>query len=533
MQTRLPLVLSGFMGTGKSTLGRLVAEAARAHFVDLDHAIEQAVGEPLADIFSERGEEAFRVLEAATLGKLLTSDEPRVIAVGGGALLDGDSRRLALHRARVVTLVARIDTIEQRTASQGHHRPLLDHAADRRARIAELLQARAGVYAEAHATLRTDDLPPERVRDALLRLWKEPATLLPLGARSYAVRITHDPGAAVAELAAALAPSATFFATDANVAAATGRDLLAALGPRGLAPRGEIVFPPGEEHKHLGSIELALSSFVGAGADRDALVIGQGGGVVTDMAGFTAATLLRGVRWIAVPTTLLAMVDASVGGKTGVDLGAAKNAVGAFHQPSGVVIGPAYVRSEPERGYRSGLAEVVKTALIGDPALLAYLEQHTAEVLAREPAAVEELVARSVAVKAGVVTRDERETGERAHLNFGHTVGHALESHGGFARLTHGEAVSLGMVAVLLAGVRLGITPRDLAERALALLAKLGLPTDLTKEPLDDAFPLIGLDKKRRGGKVRVVLLAGLGSPVVSPMALDALRAAVGSPPQL
>ncbi len=521
------------MASGKTTLGPLVARAEGVPFVDLDAAVEEAAGDSIERIFATQGEAAFRALEASELRRLLAAPEPRVIAVGGGALVATELRRFALENARVVTLVARPETLLRRVEAAGVVRPLLADAPDKKARIAELLALRDDAYAEAHAKLRTDSEAPDALVNALRRIWREDAVLLPLGARSYAVRITHRPAEVVAEMVDALGPSSIFLVTDTQVAAAVERDLEHGLGPRGRAFRSTVAFAPGEENKHLGSIELALTTMVEASADRDALVVAQGGGVVTDMGGFTAATLLRGVRWVAVPTTLLSMVDASVGGKTGVDLGVAKNAVGAFHQPSAVVIGPGYVRTEPQRGYLSGLAEAVKTAAIGDPELLTWMEEHVGPILARDPEAVEHVVSRSVAVKAGVVSRDERESGERAFLNFGHTVGHALESHGGYQRLTHGEAVSLGMVAILSLGVLRGVTPPAVAKRVVALLQRLGLPTDLAGEPLADAIDLIGLDKKRRGGKVRAVLLADLGRPELHPLAVDAFRALVDKSPQL
>jgi 3-dehydroquinate synthetase len=258
------------------------------------------------------------------------------------------------------------------------------------------------------------------------------------------------------------------------------------------------------------------------------VVIGHGGGVVTDIAGFAAATLLRGVRWVPVPTTLLAMVDASVGGKTGVDLGPAKNAVGAFHQPSGVVVDVASVATESPRAYASGLAEVVKSAAIGDAELLDRLEAEADAVLLRSPGRVEELAFRSVAVKAAIVARDELESGDRALLNFGHTVGHALEAEGGFTRLTHGEAVALGMVAALRVGIAEGVTSPALADRVVRLLGRLGLPTDLDAQPLGSALPLVALDKKRRRGAIRFVLLRAPGDAVVreiDPAALPRLLA--------
>jgi shikimate kinase / 3-dehydroquinate synthase len=266
---------------------------------------------------------------------------------------------------------------------------------------------------------------------------------------------------------------------------------------------------------------------VNAGADRDALVIGLGGGVVSDIAGFAAATLLRGVRWIAVPTTLLSMVDAAVGGKTGVDLGPAKNAVGAFHQPSAVIIGPAYVLTESNRAYVSGLAEVVKSAVIADADLLEVLARERARVLARDLDIVREMVLRAVRVKTEIVTRDERESGDRALLNLGHTVGHGLEAAGGFTRLTHGEAVSLGMVAILRVGLTLGVTDPAAAEQLTHLLADLGLPTDLASQPLEEALRFAALDKKRKAGRIRTILVETLGRARIEPLSLEALSQAL------
>jgi shikimate kinase/3-dehydroquinate synthase len=296
-----------------------------------------------------------------------------------------------------------------------------------------------------------------------------------------------------------------------------------ALGPLVRADT-DVVLPSGERHKDLGSVERIWRGLLSAGADRKSLLVGLGGGVVTDITGFAAASFMRGIRWVGVPTTLLAMVDASVGGKTGVDLEQAKNAVGAFWQPSGVLLDTALEATEPLRGYVSALAEVVKTALIGDPALLELLEAELPAVKARSPELVAEMVRRSVRVKARVVGLDEREGGPRALLNLGHTLGHALESHAGFERLTHGEAVSLGLVAALRLGEALGETPKSLTERTVRLLGALGLPVDLTREPLAEAAKLVGLDKKRNGSSIRFVLAREPGNVVLRDLPLAELE---------
>jgi shikimate kinase/3-dehydroquinate synthase len=506
------------MGAGKSTVGRLVAERAGVTFVDLDAAIEARAGKSVAAVFTEDGEPAFRALEAVELAAALDATGPRVVALGGGALLNATTRHSVLSRARVITLTAEASVLASRVAASD--RPLL-RGADPEERLRALGFERAAVYAEAHAWVRTDNASPEQVAERVIDLWRDPAVVVPLGARSYAVRVARDGPASVAELAVRLAPSSTLLVTDTNVKPIAAAAVALALQRVGLKPAALVAIPPGEEHKTLATIARVLDELVPGGADRDALVVGVGGGVVTDVAGFCAAILLRGVRWIAVPTSLLAMVDASVGGKTGVDVGAAKNAAGAFHQPRGVVVAPTFVRTETERTYRSGLAEAVKSAAIADAAFFEWLEANVEPVLARQPAAVARVVGSSVAVKAGIVARDEHEAGERAHLNFGHTVGHALEAEGDFARLYHGEAVALGMVSAGRIGVRLGVTPEETATRIERLLARLGLPTEPTREPLATALPRVGLDKKRRAGKVKMVLLRGLGAPVVHPLAQD------------
>lgn len=516
-----PLLLNGFMGTGKSTVGRLVAARAGLPFVDLDDAIAEEAGESVPSIFATRGEPGFRALEAAALRRLLAAPGPRVIALGGGALVDPELRREAIERGCVVTLTAGPRTIAARTASGA--RPLLDGAPDREARIRELLAARAPAYAEVHARVATDGVEPDEVAARVLRAYADRPLFVPLGARSYAVRIAEDGAASAADAAASLAPSSVFIVTDENVSRLWGAPLRAALEARGLPVGSVTVLTPGEEHKRLAAVEAGLTAMIEAGADRGALVLAHGGGVVTDIGGFTAATLLRGVRWIAAPTTLLSMVDASVGGKTGVDLGPAKNAVGAFHQPSAVVASPAALTTETDRAYRSGLAEVVKSACIGDAELCTLLEREADRVLARDPGLLAEVIRRSIAVKAAIVARDEHEAGDRALLNFGHTLGHALEAEGGFVRLTHGEAVSLGMVAMLRVGCALGVTDRAAADRVVRLLARLGLPTRIEEEPVTAALRFLSLDKKRRGATVRAVLLRDIGAAFVDPMPIDHL----------
>ncbi len=263
---------------------------------------------------------------------------------------------------------------------------------------------------------------------------------------------------------------------------------------------------------------------LGAGVDRDTLVVAFGGGVTSDIAGFAASTLLRGVRFVAAPTTLLAMADASVGGKTGIDHPAGKNLVGTIYQPSGVVIDTAHLMTLPVRELRAGVAEVVKIALATSASLFERLETEGARLLDPRSQALREIVRESVALKARVVRDDEREGGRRAILNLGHTIGHALEASSGFRKYLHGEAVALGTVAELAVTVRAGLTPSDVLPRTERLLRAVGLPTETSQEELRAALRFVGADKKRRGSHLALPVVTSLGVSDVREFPPEALR---------
>lgn len=515
-----PLVVNGFMASGKSSVGKRVAELAGRPFIDLDARVEVRFGAPIARIFAEKGEVEFRQAEREELLAALGApgDAP-VIAVGGGCLVRRDLRLKALDEAVVVSLQVTPEDVVARVGSD-NSRPNL--AGDTRRRAEELLELRADAYQEAHARLETRGASTHDVALKALAVWKRDPVGVASGAASYAV----DVGSGVAPelLLAACEPStALLLISDQNVAPLHAAPLEALLA--GAKKRvARLDFVPGEQNKTLASVQRALETALAAGLDRKSKLVALGGGVTTDMTGFTAASYMRGVAWVGLPTTLLSMVDASVGGKTGVDLGEAKNAVGAFWQPSAVLCDVDYLTTEPERGYRSGLAEAVKTALIGDPELFELLEKEAAAVLARDAALLTDIVRRSVRVKARVVSADPREAGLRAVLNLGHTVGHAVEAQAGYERLTHGEAVSLGLVAALRIGQKLGHTPGELAQRTQALLEKLKLPTAIEREPLAQAAELIGHDKKRAGSRVSFVFARGVGDVVTAPLDLAELR---------
>jgi len=268
----------------------------------------------------------------------------------------------------------------------------------------------------------------------------------------------------------------------------------------------------GEAHKNFGNVGRALEALATLGATRGACIVALGGGVVGDLAGFAAACWMRGIDFIQMPTTLLAMVDSSVGGKTGVNLPVGKNLAGAFHQPRAVVADIDLLHTLPQREYRAGLAEIVKGAAIGDPAFFAWLETHADELAARETAPLIEAIARKCAYKAGVVSRDETEQGERALLNLGHTFGHAIETAGNYSELLHGEAVAVGMVLAARLSERLAMSTAEDTARLVALLRRLGLPTETSRQyPASQLVESMRLDKKNSAGMLRLILWRGIG----------------------
>jgi len=279
-----------------------------------------------------------------------------------------------------------------------------------------------------------------------------------------------------------------------------------------------LILPPGEQEKTLQRFAEVLQALAALGASRDATVIALGGGVIGDLAGFAAACWMRGIRCVQMPTTLLAMVDSSVGGKTAVDLAQGKNLVGAFHQPAGVIADTDTLATLPARELRAGLAEVVKYGALGDAAFFAWLEAHADALLARDPAVIGEAIARSCAHKAAIVARDETEQGERALLNFGHTFGHAIETEQGYGGLLHGEAVAVGMVLAARLSARLGLAPATDTARLSHLLQRLELPT--APPPGLDPQRLLErmrLDKKAVSGVIKLILWRGVGAAFVAP----------------
>jgi 3-dehydroquinate synthase len=344
-----------------------------------------------------------------------------------------------------------------------------------------------------------------------------PALTVPLGDRSYPIHIGDGLLGDAALLAAVLPARRVAVVTNDIVGPLYLPRLQATWAAAGATPLLEIVLPDGERHKTLPTVSRILDTLVANRFARDDLVVALGGGVVGDMAGFAAACYQRGIGFVQMPTTLLAQVDSSVGGKTGVNHPGGKNLIGAFHQPKAVIADTATLATLPPRELRAGLAEVVKHALICDAAFFSWLEANADALLALDPVVLAHAVHRCCTIKAGVVSRDERETGERALLNLGHTFGHAIEQVTGFGPWLHGEAVGVGLAMAAGMSQRAGWLPAADAARLDALLARLGLRTEARGAVTPQAArAAMQLDKKVQGGRVRLVLLKGIGQAFVT-----------------
>jgi shikimate kinase/3-dehydroquinate synthase len=520
-----PIVLSGFMATGKSTIGRLVAKMLDLPFVDTDTVLAESAGMPTGELFAKEGEARFRDRETAAILPLLEDGVPRVIAFGGGSVTIPRVRHTALERATVITLTASPETVASRARSITD-RPNLG-AASPVDRARDLLAARREAYGECHATWSSEVDSAETIARRIADVARRDTIAVPLGSRSYVVELVDGEPSALTATIRDLSPSSLVIVSDENVIAARGAWLDSALSPI-TVPRTRIVLPPGEANKTITSVSHIWDAALGGSVDRQCVVLAFGGGVVGDLAGFSASTLLRGVRCVQIATTLLSMVDSSVGGKTGFDHGAGKNLLGAFFQPSRVLLDLEHLTTLPARERAAGLAEVVKIALVTNATLLQLLEDKAEPIAAGDRVVLRDVVREAVASKMRVVREDEHENGVRALLNLGHTVGHALEAHGGYERLLHGEGVAIGTVLEMRAAERLGLTPAGAADRATALFQRFHLPTTVPLPELAAAWPFVMSDKKRTLTAVKLPFVEGIGKGRVERVELKVLREALG-----
>jgi shikimate kinase / 3-dehydroquinate synthase len=542
------IVLVGLMGSGKTLTGRRLAQELAIDFVDSDAEIEAAAGMPICEIFAQHGEDFFRDGERRVIGRLL-SKGPRVIATGGGAFMSEETRAKIAASGISVWLKADHDVLWRRVRKRSH-RPLLQNDNPEQT-LRALIAQRYPVYALADVTVDSKDgphdyaieavfaglesllgLPPaepepnqERAPLPPLELGEAPNRPLPesaeitvaLGARSYAIVIGPGLLAKAGDYIGRLAPGASCaIVTDENVARLHLPALECALGEASIR-HARVVVPAGERSKSFAAYAELCDALLAARLERGDVVVALGGGVIGDLAGFAAATVRRGMRLVQMPTTLLAEVDSSVGGKTGINSALGKNLVGAFHQPSLVIADTATLDSLPPREFRAGYAEVVKYGLIGDADFFGWLEDNWRGVFAGGTPRIH-AIATSCRAKAAIVGRDEYEAGERALLNLGHTFGHALERLTRYdgERLVHGEAVAIGMACAFRFSRHGGFCGDEDVARVEAHLQVVGLPVGMAAIPGFDSTAEAVLDamyqdKKVDHGRLTFVLARRIG----------------------
>ena len=536
------IVLVGLSGVGKSTVGRQLAARLAWPFIDTDELIAEAEGHTPAQIITEQGESAFRAIEERVVMEA-AERSPAVIATGGGAFLNPRLRRALGERGFVCYLDAPPVEIARRirAAPDAEQRPLLGE--DLEARLQELDAERRPFYTHADAWVPTLGVAPEETVSRLLKAWasgagealrgergdarlkrlgggdaaKGPAAVVDTGTERYPIWVGSGELERLPERFKQLGlDGRVFLIADQNVMDAHGGTVARALDAAGIAGSSYVI-PPGEQSKTQRVAREIYAWLAEQKAERRDVILALGGGVVCDLAGYVAATYLRGMPLVHAPTSLLAMNDAAIGGKVAVDLPGGKNLVGAFYQPRAVISDVATLNTMPRAAYVEGFAEVIKHALILDPPMLDLLQQHAAELTSGQPN-MEQLtavVARSSRLKAMVVSSDPTERGLRMVLNYGHTIGHGIEVAANFEGYLHGEAVAVGMMGAARIANRMGLIDDELVDRHADVLRAYGLPLKAPNVEAAAVLQAMKSDKKVDQGKQRFVLLEDIGRPVV------------------
>ncbi|MBK9925406.1 MAG: 3-dehydroquinate synthase [Anaerolineales bacterium] len=482
------IFLYGPSGTGKSTIGKILAKSLGLPLIDLDHVVEANAGMSIPQIMEQQGETSFRDLETTALTNLVNEKES-IVALGGGALLRDENRAFAEQHGRIVLLMSDVETLFQRLSESSSKRPLL--SGDLREKLSSMLAKRGAHYSSFPLVVHVDGNSVEQnARKVQVALGRHHLSAM----GEYDVRVGQIKD---------LPFTNSIIVTDENIAKHHLKKIKQAVG----ADAKSIIIPAGEEHKNLETVSRLWKAFLENGLDRKSTVIALGGGVIGDMSGFAAATYMRGINWVGIPTTLLSMVDASLGGKTGFDLPEGKNLIGSFHPPKLVLADPSLLLTLPERELISGMAEVVKHGIISDPELFELCSRGMDWVRSN----LEEIVKHAMAVKIKVIEEDPYEKGFRAALNLGHTVGHAVELVSKFD-LRHGEAIAIGTVVEAKYAEQIGIAEKGLADKIAEAMSALGLPTQIPDAmPRGEIIGAMRVDKKKTAKAIRFALPVKIG----------------------
>jgi len=530
------VIITGFSGTGKSLVAKEVGRRLNWEFLDTDDEIVRQSGKPIAEIFRHDGESAFRELEREAIRKACQQKQ-LVIAIGGGAIVDPQNYELLSETGLIVCLEAKPEIIYERLfreaacSPETEVRPLLT-VENPLERIRQLKANRQFYYTKADWTIHTDCLNVGEVAEEIIRAWKllnrtdtcqlsdtsnkEIACFVETATQSYPVFVGYGLLDKLGEKIKKVALSGTATViSDENVFSLYGTKVEGILKSAGFSVNAFVVLP-GEETKSMDYAIKIYDFLVQQRAERDDIIIALGGGMAGDLAGFVAATFLRGMPWVQVPTSLIAMVDASIGGKVGINHPEGKNLIGAFYQPDLVLADPQTLATLPRRELTSGWAEVIKHGLILDEEFVQFLESNVDGLTKLEPELITRAIAHSASIKAQVVSQDEKEReGKRAILNYGHTIAHGLEAATQYKHFLHGEAVAIGMMGAAKLSQRLGLLPAATVEHQQTILQEFGLPTDFSDLDLTEITRAMELDKKTKEKAIRWVLLQDIGKTVI------------------
>ncbi|HYF83709.1 MAG TPA: 3-dehydroquinate synthase [Clostridia bacterium] len=505
------IVLIGFMGTGKSTIGRVLAQLLGYEFIDVDTEIEKKEGQQIKEIFSQHGESYFRELESQVISDVSNRCKC-VISTGGGVVLSPLNMEALRRNGKIICLKAKPEVILERVGKTGK-RPLLD-VEDPCQAINRILDNRKGLY-NGDLSIDTSYMSPE---DAAVRI----KAFVSSEKQGSSFSMEFDNASCEVVSGSHLIEDlhkyiGTFYpagkvliVSNPTIYELWGSKLQAAL--EAYYTLDWCLIPDGEEYKNIDSLAKIYDKAVEMKLTRDSLMIGFGGGVIGDMTGFAAATYMRGIPYIQIPTTLLSQTDSSIGGKTAINHRESKNLIGSFYQPRMVIADTSTLVTLSPRELRSGLAEVIKYGVIGDYEFFEYLENNIADILKLDSKFLSHIIQNCCKTKASVVQLDEKDTGIRMLLNYGHTIGHAIEAATEYTEFRHGEAVSLGMEGAAYIAVSMGLMKEDHRTRQSELLAKAGLPTCFPGMDIDKVLYLMNNDKKVEKGRIRFVLPKALGS---------------------
>ncbi len=547
------------MGVGKTTIGRILAKKLGLRFIDSDHEIEARTGASISCIFEIEGEQSFRRREAEMIAEL-TAQRGIVLATGGGSILNPQSRAYLKERGTVIFLQASVHSILARTRHD-KNRPLLQ-TADPRKRIEELMHQREPYYREvADMTIHVGRANIQTMIQTILMqldqlsyqhntneskklnesLMSTPATSITsttfttsshlvdpihlqvdLGDRNYPITIGASLLSEVKIMTRHMSGQRVVVVTNTVVAPLYLESLKQTLHKAGKQVI-EVILPDGEEEKNWANLMRIFDTLLTEKCDRHTTLIALGGGVIGDMTGFAAASYMRGVPFIQIPTTLLAQVDSSVGGKTGINHPLGKNMIGAFYQPQAVIADIATLQTLPERELPAGLAEIIKYGAIIDRPFFDWIEANMTRLLEQDAQALMYAISRSCEIKADVVAQDERESGLRAILNFGHTFGHAIEAGLGYGVWLHGEAVGCGMVMAADLSCRMGWLSETDKARIITVVRAAGLPTVAPDLGTTRWLELMSVDKKNKDGKIKFILLKDIGVPEITTVPTEVL----------